>query len=157
MHSDMVMWNKDDEVESAALQLVSIIYGVPQISVRIAKLPEDHKKMLAHYLSFWREHRDVLMDGKLRAENPESFYSIACAEKDGRAIYTSYTDTLIECGRYSEIIAINSSRAKSLLIKDAVGKSYRVVNCKGETLSEGVVKETIEPIAVALAGMIFIK
>ena len=157
VHSDMVMWNKDDEVESAALQLVSIIYGVPQISVRIAELSEAHKQMLSYYLSFWREHRDVLMDGKLRAENPESFYSIACAEKDGRAIYTSYTDTLIECGGYSEIIAINSSRAKSLLIKDAVGKSYRVVNCKGETLSEGVVNETIEPIAVALAGMIFIK
>jgi alpha-galactosidase len=65
VHSDMVMWNKDDEVESAALQLVSIIYGVPQISVRIAELSEEHKQMLSYYLSFWREHRDVLMDGKL--------------------------------------------------------------------------------------------
>ena len=157
VHSDMVMWHKEDTVESAALQLVSIIYGVPQISVRIAKLPEDHKKMLAHYLSFWREHRDVLLDGKLRAENPESSYSIACAEKDGRAIYTSYTDTLIECGTYSEIIAVNSSRAKSLLIKDAVGKSYRVLNCMGEELETGTVGGAIEQIAVPLAGMIFIK
>ena len=157
VHSDMVMWHKEDTVESAALQLVSIIYGVPQISVRIAKLPEDHKKMLRYYLSFWREHRDVLLDGKLRAENPESSYSIACAEKDGRAIYTSYTDTLIECGAYSEIIAVNSSRAKSLLIKDAIGKSYRVLNCMGEELAAGTVGETIEKIAVPLAGMIFIK
>jgi alpha-galactosidase len=157
VHSDMVMWHKDDTVESAALQLASIIYGVPQISVRVSELSDEHKKMLAHYLSFWREHRDVLLDGKLRADNPESSYSIACSEKDGRAIYASYTDTLIECGGYNEIIAINSSRAKSLLIKDALGKSYRVLDCTGEELDTGVVSAAIEQISVPLAGMIFIK
>ena len=157
VHSDMVMWHKDDKVESAALQLVSSIYGVPQISVRIAELPEDHKRMLAFYLSFWKEHRELLLDGKLVAANPESSYSIACAYKDGRAIITSYTDTLIECGEYSEVIAINSSRAKALLIKDAAGKSYKVLDCQGEEIESGTVRADIEQINVSLAGMILIK
>ena len=151
------MWHKDDKVESAALQLVSSIYGVPQISVRIAELPEDHKRMLAFYLSFWREHRDLLLDGKLTAANPESSYSIACSSKDGKAIITSYTDTLIECGGYSEVVAINSSRAKALLIKDAAGKSYKVLDCQGEEIESGTVRADIEQINVSLAGMILIK
>lgn len=157
VHSDMVMWHKDDKVESAALQLVSLLFGVPQISVRIAELPEDHKRMLAFYLGFWRENRDTLIEGKLLAANPESSYSIACSEKDGRAVFVSYTDTLIECSRYDEIVAVNASRAKALLIKDAVGKSYRVLNCMGEELATGSVSVAIEQIAVPLSGMIIIK
>ena len=60
VHSDMIMWHYDDTVESAALQLVSIMYSVPQISVRIAKLSDEHKKMLDFYLHFWRENRETL-------------------------------------------------------------------------------------------------
>lgn len=157
VHSDMVMWHREDTVESAALQIVSSLFGVPQISVRIAALPEDHKRMLAFYLGFWRENRDTLIEGKLLAANPESSYSIACSEKDGRAVFVSYTDTLIECSRYDEIVAVNASRAKALLIKDAVGKSYRVLNCMGEGLESGIIDVSIKQIAVPLSGMITIK
>ena len=46
VHSDMIMWNMEDSVENAALQFTSILYTVPQVSVRVDKLPEDHYKML---------------------------------------------------------------------------------------------------------------
>ena len=157
IHSDMVMWHYDDDVESAALQLVSIMYSVPQISVRIAKLSDEHKKMLDFYLHFWRENRDTLIDGKLLAANPESGYSIVCAEKDGRAIFTSYTDTIIDCRAYNEIIALNSSRSGSLIVKGADGKKYKVLNCMGEILAEGIVDGGLCEISVPLAGMICIK
>ena len=154
VHSDMIMWNRDDTVENAALQFASILYSVPQISVRIAALPEDHKKMLSFYLAFWREHRDILISGKLRAENPESAYSIVWAEKDGTAIFTSYTDILIDCRSYRNIIAVNCSRSKTLILKGAKEKTYRVVNCMGETLSEGRLEDNLTEIAVPLSGMV---
>ena len=157
VHSDMIMWNCEDNVESAALQFASILYSVPQVSVKIATLPEEHKKMLGFYLSFWREHRDVLIDGKIFAANPESAYSIVCAERDGKAIFTSYTDTMIDCRAYTDIIAVNCSRAKSLVIKGAGGKSYKVLNCMGDTVSEGVVENYLTEIDVPLSGMIFVK
>lgn len=46
VHSDMIMWNPEDRVESAALQFASILYSVPQISMRLECLPADHYKML---------------------------------------------------------------------------------------------------------------
>ncbi|MBO5355200.1 MAG: alpha-galactosidase [Clostridia bacterium] len=156
VHSDMLMWHRDDPVESAALQIVSALYSVPQISVKIATLPEDHKKMLAHYLSFWRAHRDILIDGKLLAANPECANSIVCAEKDGKAIFTAYTDTIIDCRAYSEVIAVNSSRHRALVLKGAAGKSYRVVDCMGNAVSEGKVDGALCEIAVPLSGMIFV-
>lgn len=157
VHSDMVMWHYDDTVESAALQLVSIMYSVPQISVRVARLSEEHKKMLDFYLHFWKENRDTLMDGKLLAANPESGYSIACAEKDGKAIFTSYTDIIVDCRAYNEVIALNSSRSKTLVMKGANGKKYTVLNCMGETVSEGVLCGDLCEVAVPLAGMICVK
>jgi alpha-galactosidase len=152
----MLMWHRDDPVESAALQIANSLYSVPQISVKIATLPEDHKKMLAYYLSFWRAHRDTLIDGKLLAANPESSYSIVCAERDGKAIFTAYTDTIVDCRAYSEVIAVNASRHKALVLKGAAGKSYRVVNCMGETVAEGKVDSALCEVAVPLSGMVFV-
>ncbi len=154
VHSDMIMWNRDDTVESAALQFASILYSVPQVSVKIATLPEDHKKMLAFYLAFWREHRDILINGKLRAENPESAYSIVWAEKDGKAIFTSYTDTVIDCSIHSKVIAVNCSRSKTLILKGAKGKAYKVVNCMGETVYKGMVDGYLSEIPVPMSGMV---
>ena len=157
VHSDMLMWNRGDTVESAALQLASVLYSVPQVSMKIALLPEEHKKMLMYYLRFWREHRDILLDGKLRAENPESVYSLVWAEKEGKAIFTSYTDTVIDCGMYSESIAVNASRSSKLIIKGAEGKSYCAVNCKGEALCDGMINGYLFEVAVPTAGMVFVK
>ena len=153
----MVMWNREDRVESAALQLASILYSVPQISMKLDGLPEDHRKMLEFYLAFWRENREVLIDGKLIAANPESVYSLVCSEKDGKAIFTSYTDPLIDCGAYSEVIAVNASRHPSLIFSGAGGKSFRTLDCMGNTISEGEISESLIKIDVPLCGMVEIK
>lgn len=156
VHSDMLMWHPGDPVESAALQIVSALYSVPQISVKIATLPEDHKKMLAHYLAFWRAHRDILIDGKLLAANPECANSIVCAQRHGKAIFTAYTDTIIDCRAYSEVIAVNSSRHRALVLKGAAGKSYRVVDCMGNTVGEGKLDSALCEVAVPLSGMVLV-
>ena len=157
VHSDMVMWNREDRVESAALQLASIIYSVPQISMKLDGLPEDHRKMLEFYLAFWRENREVLIGGKLIAANPESVYSLVCSEKDGKAIFTSYTDPMIDCGAYSKVIAVNASRHSSLIFSGAVGKTFRTLDCMGNTIAEGNISENLIKIAVPLSGMVEIK
>lgn len=157
VHSDMIMWNYDDTVESAALQFASILYSVPQISVKIARLCDDHKKMLKFYLSFWREHRDILIDGKLTAASPESSYSTVCAEKNGDAIFTTYTDTVVDCRGYVAVTVVNATRDDALIIKGMHKKEYRVLDCMGNTVGEGIVNGDICEISVPLAGMIFIK
>ena len=157
VHSDMLMWNKDDPVESAALQFVCALYSVPQVSVKLATLSDDHTKMLRFYLDFWRSHRDVLINGKILAANPESVYSLVCAEKDGSAVFTSYTDPLIDCGNYeNEVIAVNATRYGALIIKSAKGRSYCVVNCMGEKIEKGTVDADLCEINVPLSGMVFV-
>lgn len=157
IHSDMLMWNINDPVETAAQQLASVLYAVPQVSVKLETLPEEHKRMVKYYLGFWRENRDVLLDGKILAANPESQYSLVCAEKDGKAIFTAYTDSVVDLGDYSETVTVNCTRYDSLVIKNADGKSYRVVNCMGEELETGTIAASLAEISVPLSGMIFVK
>ena len=156
VHSDMLMWHPDDPVESAALELANTIYAVPQISVKLDKLPEDHKKMLAFYLSFWREHRDVLLDGKLTARNPESDYSIVCSEMDKKAVISCYTNNLCDLALFDSAVIVNASAQCEIIIKNAVGASYKVVNCMGEKIACGTIKGNLDEIKVPCAGMIFI-
>ena len=135
----------------------SVLYSVPQISMKIDRLNEDHKKMLAFYLDFWRLHRDVLLDGKVKAEHPESCYSLVWAEKDDKAIYTAYTDPVIACEGFTEVIAVNVTGGRDLILKGAQGKNYRVVNCMGEELSSGQICESLALVSVPMSGMVFVE
>lgn len=156
VHSDMLMWHPEDTVESAAMQIVSALYSVPQISMKIKTLNDSHKKMLAYYLAFWRNNRETLLDGKILAANPESCYSQVCAEKDGKAIFTAYTNPVIDCAAYNEIIAVNATAHNTIVLKGAAKKIYRVVNCMGEELTHGIVQEVFAEISVPLSGMVFV-
>ena len=155
VHSDMLMWNMSDTVENAALQFASILYGVPQVSMRIDKLPEDHYRMLKYYISFWKQWKDVLLDGRLTAENPECNYSSACSTLGEKSVITSFTNPVV-CVKTKDAVAVNASMYKSLIIKGAKDKNYTVVNCMGEEVSKGTISADIEEINVPVAGMIFI-
>ena len=52
VHSDMIMWSKKDSTENAALQFANIIFSVPQISMIIKNLPQEHIEMLKFYINF---------------------------------------------------------------------------------------------------------
>ncbi len=155
IHSDMIMWNSEDSVENAALQFVSVLYSVPQISMRIDKLPKDHYDMLKFYISFWNERKEVLLDGKLTATNPESEYSLVRSALDGKEVFTAYNDVVIPV-TLNECVAVNASAFKSLIIKNAKGKDYKVINCMGQEVSTGTINCNLQEIEVPVAGMIFI-
>ncbi len=156
VHSDMLMWNTEDSAENAALQFASILYGVPQVSVRVDKLPENHYKMLKFYISFWKEWKNVLLDGKLIAENPECNYSIACSTLGDKSVVTTFTTPVVDI-KTREAVVVNASMHTSLIIKNAKNKAYSVVNCMGEEISAGCFNADIENADVPVAGMLFVR
>lgn len=155
VHSDMLMWNKEAPVERAAVQFASVLYGVPQISLKIDELPDDHKKMLKYYISFWKKYRNVLLDGKVAGKNPECHYSQVYSVLGDMAIFTAYADPVIDAAT-DKVIAVNATGEKNLIIKNCKAMPYKVVNCMGEEICKGVIENNIEEIEVPLCGMIFI-
>ncbi len=155
VHSDMIMWNAEDTAENAAMQFASILYGVPQVSVRVDKLSAEQYAMLKYYVSFWKEWKEVLLNGKLTALNPECNYSLACSTLGSKSVITSYTNPLVEI-KTEQAVAVNASMHEALIIKNAEGKKYKTVDCTGKEIAAGVIASPIEEIKVPAAGMIFI-
>ena len=155
VHSDMIMWNENDTVENAAEQFINVIYSVPQISVLVNDLPKNHREMLKFYLRFWNENKNVLLDGKLTAENPECEYSVARATLGDTEIITPYTNSLVEIQK-SNVKVLNATLKQNLVLKGAAGYKAEVLNCLGETVSEFTVENTLEEVNVPRAGLIFL-
>jgi len=152
VHSDMVMWNAAEGVEAAAMQIASVIYGVPQISVKLCEMPDEHIQMVRHYLDFWRKNRDVLLDGKLTATEPWANYSLACATLGEREIISAYADRFIEC-KVKESVIVNCTSADSLIIKGCKGRDYTVVDCIGNKVSEGKIDSDLFEIEMPLCSI----
>ena len=162
VHSDMLMWNYDDTVESAALELINILFCVPQISVLIEKLTDNHKKMLKFYLDFWNEHRDCLMMGELTAKNPESNYSIAWSSTDNELIAVSYTKNVLDITKeYQSLYFVNGSCDDVLIINNKNGEYtgiLTVYDCMGNVTKQEkyTVKSGYNAINVPMSGIICI-
>ena len=140
IHSDMLMWHYDASPEAAAQQILNIMFLVPQISVRIEKLPEEHKKMLKFYMDLWRANRDCLLGGKLTADNPEASYSIAASEYNGEYFAVTYSKNYIRADKIFDKITIINGAWTDITILDNRQSTYtshlRITDCMGNVTAE---------------------
>ena len=80
VHGDPIVWNPEESCENAALQLLSVLFGVVQFSVRPQELDADKRRMVDFWLSYMRENRSVLLGRKLRALSPHLLYPAVWAD-----------------------------------------------------------------------------
>jgi alpha-galactosidase len=120
VHSDMLMWNPDGSAEAAALQLVNVLFSVPQISVLIDRLPQNHRDMLAYWITFTQTHRDVLLHGVIRPRRPDLRYPLVDAERDGRRVSAVYSDMPVgTAASLREHVIVNGTQRPGLIVRTA--------------------------------------
>jgi alpha-galactosidase len=140
-HSDMVMWHASDSVESAAMQLWHTLFSVPQVSVLLDRLPPSHVDMVRHYISFWRRHADVLLDGELVPMEPGLLYPAVVAADTRKLVAAWYGSAVIPIpsATQKEIVFVNGTLGDSVVCE--LGKSIgrrkvTVRDCTGKVVSE---------------------
>lgn len=146
VHSDMLMWNPADTVESVAHQIVCVLFSVPQISVFLDKIPEGQRKALKFWLTYWNENREILLDGDFSAEEPEHLYTQVRASKNGKLIAVAHGNPVLEIDDAGKIDFINNMGGDNLLIraKKRFGeKQYRILDCMGNEIDSGKVNLTV--------------
>ncbi len=141
VHSDMVMWHYDDTVESAAMQLLHALFTVPQISVRLGEIPKSHVAMIRRYLAFWREHRDVLLDGKIRPLQPQHAYPAVYGETATKVAAAAYANGFVPLPAIGEraLLLVNGTfeRRVAFELPNAIGeRRVRIWNCTGDLLRD---------------------
>jgi len=138
VHADMFTWHIEENVEIAALQMWNAVFAVPQVSVMLGDLPDDHRKMLEFYLKYWRENSEVLLDGKFVPQNPITHYPILSAHKDDHIIYGIYENHVAAINTdFQKIHLINAKRTAYLVcnFSSETNKRVQVFDCMGNEIS----------------------
>ena len=118
VHSDMLEWNMASTAEVAARQLLNVIFSVPQISIRFAELPPEHRKRLSFWLNWLVEQREVLLQGRFMPYHPELNYPVISAVNGQKKVTAIYQANLvIDATRESkELWIINASAENSVVL-----------------------------------------
>ena len=140
VHSDMIMWHPEESVETAALQLLNILFSVPQISMRLAEIPPEQRQMLQFWLGYWMENRSVLLDGELRAVGPALNYPMVSGRLEGKLIAAVYQDMFVPSGAESltAIDIVNGKPTAGVVLRleqDFGPVEIRILDTLGQTVS----------------------
>lgn len=163
-HSDMLMWHPDDRVESAALQLVNVLFSVPQISVLLDEIPPEHTEMLRFWLAFWREHRDVFLDGTLEPRRPEAIYPVVLARTGEKLVAALYAEAVasLQGELPPTLILVNGTLGGVVVLeldRDAGSHEIEVRDCRGRVVRTESVKltEGLHKLEVPAAGVAVVR
>ncbi len=137
VHSDMLMWHKDDSVENAARQVLSVLFGVMQVSVRLENIPEDHLKMVTFWCDFMTKHR-ALLSAPIEVESPQNLYPIVrsrLGDEEAVAVYDRHVVTLSDA---PTTYLFNASADDFLVLRaeEARERTVSLFNCMGEPAGE---------------------
>lgn len=158
VHSDMLAWEYGVSAEKAADQLSSLLFIVPQISMPLDRLPEEHRKMLKYYLDFIDYNRDILLGGRLVPLSPETFYSVVYAQKERNVIAALYTANSFTAPEDTgKLTVVNASGIEKIYVdlNGCAAENYEIKNCMGETVCSGCVVSALAAYSVPHNGMIF--
>jgi len=151
VHADMIMWNPASSASTNALQIISSLFGVPQISVKIAEQSEETKQMLKFLLNFMRKYESVLQGQTIQAYEPHLGYTWAKTWDEKTCIAACYSigKCLIPENK-SEIFLWNGSEGDYLIAELPDGLfNATIFDCTGKTvqrlsnLSGGLTKFTV--------------
>ena len=141
VHGDMLEWRTDAPAEAGAMQLLSTLFAVPQVSVRLAGLPPRHRAMLRFWLRFWNAHRDTLLHAPLHALHPESSYpvvSAAGAAETVTAVYQSGAVADAWLGDAATGFVANATAAEGLSVRFASPPAaVELFDCAGRRVRPG--------------------
>jgi alpha-galactosidase len=153
----MFMWHVEEPVEKAALQILNILFSVPQLSVLLDKVPPDHVKMIRFWTQYWKENRHVLLDSEFMPYNPGAVYPLLQSKTEEKTIAVLYNDIVVKIEPESrsrwDVVNAKSSEAVVLDVAAPIGKvTVSVYDCLGEQiyqnknhLKRGVFKFVVPP------------
>lgn len=162
VHSDMFIWRVEETPERAALQILNILYSVPQLSVRLEEIPKDHLEMIRFWFSYWNDHREILLDGDFIPSNPGANYPILSAIKDDHQITTIYENMVVDVNGGIKALDIINARANtdvSIRFEEAFDGQVIIKDCKGVVVFEKDVnyRKGISSIEIPMSGLAFLK
>ncbi|MCX4736622.1 alpha-galactosidase [Streptomyces sp. NBC_01363] len=119
VHSDPLLWDTTAPATTAARQLIGALHSVPQVSVRLDALPEDHAEAVRFWLAQWRRLRPQLLDGMVEPGRPDDLYTLVRAGADGVNVVSVFSDRTVpvQPAVHRETVLINAAAENRLVLE----------------------------------------
>jgi len=162
VHGDMIMWHVQEPVEKAALQLLNILFTVPQVSVMLRDIPKDHLEMTRFYIDYWNRNREVLVQGAIDAPFPTMNYPLVRGYAKDKQIVALYNDVIltIDASRpTAKMDVVNAKGSRQVVLsmpQDLEDYQYEIRDCQGRVVKQGrlrLAKGLVE-LDVPLSGIV---
>ena len=159
VHSDMLMWNKDESPENSALQIIDVLFGVLQYSAKLENMTPEMRKMSEFWLGFMKEHKELLLNSPWRAYDPHQNYTWAESHNDNECAVAVYSiDKCVTPARRDTVYIANGCMGDRVLAELYGSYSVTVQSCYGEVISKSEIEcNGITPIKVSVGGLITLK
>ena len=142
VHSDMLVWSRDETSEGAALPILSALFGTVQYSMILDTVSPGHKEVIRHWIDFTTRHRETLLKGDLRPHHPENGYTWIEAESAAERIIAVYSPSV--CANLGAadkpIVLVNATGTGAVLVElraDAQVEFFDVLGRPSGRLSAG--------------------
>ncbi|MDJ0384879.1 glycoside hydrolase family 36 protein [Streptomyces sp. G-G2] len=118
VHSDMLLWSPSAPVEAVARQLIGALHAVPQLSVRLDRIPEAHRAAIAFWLSQWRANRGALLDGEVEPGRPDELYPLVRATAGDRCLISVHGSLVVplDLAAHRRVELVNGSARDTLTL-----------------------------------------
>lgn len=141
VHSDMLMWHRDEKPEDAALQVISCIFSTVQISLELENITDEMKKMLTFWMNFMRKHMKLLQTAQIQPQEPENLYPEVQVEDEHTRILVHYSrGRVVDIREFSqEVYYVHGTKEEQICFRLTKEESvaYQVMDCMGNTVEEG--------------------
>ena len=122
VHADPIMWAPEMGADAVVRQLLAGYFGVPQVSMPLSTLTEEHRRTIAERLAQWRSLRELLLDGRIEVGLPHRGYPVVQSRRD---------DVLLVVGYESAVAELDLTGVRELVVLNAThvpGVAYRVAD-----------------------------
>ena len=118
VHSDMIVWNRNETPEGAALPILNALFSTIQYSMVLAKINPAHKDVIRHWLRFSQDHRAALLKGGFRPHHAENGYTWIESWSDTERILATYAgnQVLPVPADGKTVYAVNATLEDSLVL-----------------------------------------
>ena len=159
VHSDMLMMCPYEKVENNAIQIVSCMFGVLQYSGRMEEMTKELAEMSVFWLNFLKNHKALLLEGKLEAYEPHLVYTWAKSTLDNECAVGVYAiDKCVKPDGVDTIYLANGCAGDRVLVELTGDYGVRVLDCRGHEVSNSqMALDGITALSVPSGGLAVLK
>ena len=154
VHSDMLVWSRDETPEGAALPILNALFSTIQYSMVLKNISPQHRAVIRHWLEFSQKHRAALLKGSFTPHNAENGYTWIEGESAAERVVAAYSkDVCVRTGAADrQVYLVNATGGGEMLVDFAASGRVEFFDVLGKPSGEGKVEAGLVRLAVPPSG-----